>query len=519
VTGAGSSLREGAAHLALFVVLALLTRAPFLTVPFLDLDEAAALVGSWTLLDGGTLYVDFVDNRPPLLYHLYALGQVLFGRGMVAVRLMTALVVLPLTALAASAFFRHDRRGFVAGILYLVYGAAFLAHDMHAVSAEVLMLLPLGGAVALLRSEEEARRPGRVLAAGVLVGLAALVRQHALLWLPALALVVALASGPWARRVGGLLLLGAGAVVPLVTTVALFARLDAASDLAYWTLTHNLGYAANPIPAAEALERAVSYLLPFLIVTAPLWWAGWESRALFDSRHSRLLVASLVALSLPAVFVGFRFFPHYFIQLYLPLALAAAPCTASVLTRPLSSRGRVAVAWPAVLLAGFTAANLFLYRGGARVYTETSPVFREVAVRLREDPCAEGGALFVWGYAPQFYAEAALARASRFVVPQASLAGYVPGNRAARSGAVDTRSLVSAEHWGQLMADLEATRPVFILDTSPSGLYGWDRYPLRDFPALEGFVRAGYRAVAEVDGVWIWRRKGCEVDGRLGTAG
>ena len=116
MTREGDTLRSAAARLALFVALALLTRAPFLTVPFLDLDEAAALVGSWVLLDGGTLYVDFVDNRPPLLYHLYAFGQILFGRGMVAVRLLAALCVLPLTAFAASAFYRHDRRGLVAGV-------------------------------------------------------------------------------------------------------------------------------------------------------------------------------------------------------------------------------------------------------------------------------------------------------------------------------------------------------------------------------------------------------------------
>ena len=29
------------------------------------------------------------------------------------------------------------------------------------------------------------------------------------------------------------------------------------------------------------------------------------------------------------------------------------------------------------------------------------------------------------------------------------------------------------------------------------------------FPRLDAFVRSNYRAVAEVDGVWIWRRHGC----------
>jgi hypothetical protein len=51
---------------------------------------------------------------------------------------------------------------------------------------------------------------------------------------------------------------------------------------------------------------------------------------------------------------------------------------------------------------------------------------------------------------------------------------------------------------------------VFVLDTSPAGLHGWDRYPLADFPRLDAFVGSDYRAVAAVDGVWIWRRRGCE---------
>ena len=509
MTAGGDAVRRGAARLALFVALALLTRAPFLTVPFLDLDEAAALVGSWTLLDGGTLYVDFVDNRPPLLYGLYALGQLLFGHGMLGVRLLTALVVLPLTALAASAFFRHDRRGLVAGLVYLVYGAAFLAHDMHSVSAEVLMLLPLGWAVALLPGEEEARRPGRAVGAGLLVGLAILVRQQAALWLPALALIVVLAGGTAARRVGRLLLLLVGVAIPLAACVAVFAGVGAVDELASWTIAHNLGYAANPIAPGEALERAASYLLPFLVVTIPLWWAAGRSWPLYEARHQRMLVASLLALSIPATFVGFRFFHHYFIQLYLPLALAAAPWTAGALTQPLSRAARLAVAWPLVALVGFTFANTLLYRGSARVYEETLPLFERVATRLREDPCFGKGALFVWGFAPQLYAEAGLPRGSRFVVPQASLTGYVPGRRAGASGEIRARELIRDEHWDLLMGDLERSRPVFVLDTAPGGLHGWQSYPMEDFPRLDGFVRAGYRAVADVDGVWIWRRRGC----------
>src|SRR5262245_41470824 len=62
------------ALLALFVGVSLLTRWLSLSVELLDMDEAAHAVGSWVLRDGGLLYRDFVDNKPPLLYVYYALA-------------------------------------------------------------------------------------------------------------------------------------------------------------------------------------------------------------------------------------------------------------------------------------------------------------------------------------------------------------------------------------------------------------------------------------------------------------
>jgi hypothetical protein len=175
------------------------------------------------------------------------------------------------------------------------------------------------------------------------------------------------------------------------------------------------------------------------------------------------------------------------------------------------------VGWALATLALATAANAWLYSGRSRVYQETLPVFGEVAARLRRDACYGRGALFVWGFAPQLYLESGLPPASRFVVPQASLSGYVPGNRATRSGGFDERRLVSQAHWDLLMNDLASRRPAFVLDTAPANLHEWGRYPLRDFPRLDGFVRSGYDAVAIVDGVWVWRRRGCETEG--GSAG
>jgi hypothetical protein len=250
-------------------------------VEVFDVDEAAHAVGSWVLLDGGRLYTDFVDNKPPLLYGYYAVAQVLLGRGLLPVHAFTAIVAVPLAALAASAVFRHDRRGVAAGLLWLVYGASFLAHDMLAANGELVLLLPAAWAIALVADEGRAVRWRPLLLAGLLLGLATLVKHQAAFWLPALgwAALRARSSAGGAGKAPRVLALGAGFALPLLATWAAFAATGGAHDLAYWLVWRNVLYAANPITVAGALGRAASYLLPWLVATAPLWWAwSWVAR-------------------------------------------------------------------------------------------------------------------------------------------------------------------------------------------------------------------------------------------------
>src|SRR5262245_42712502 len=110
-------------------------------------------------MDGKLLYTDFVNNKPPLLYVYYALAQWMFGRGLIAVHLFTALFTIPLTAFGASAFFEHSRKGIIAGMLFLLFSAAFLAHDMHSSNTEILMILPGTWALVFVRNEACATNP------------------------------------------------------------------------------------------------------------------------------------------------------------------------------------------------------------------------------------------------------------------------------------------------------------------------------------------------------------------------
>jgi hypothetical protein len=501
--------------LALFVAVALATRWLSLVVEILDTDEAAHVVGSWVLRDGGLLYRDFVDNKPPLLYAYYALAQAIMGPGLVPVRVVTVLVTVPLTALAASAVFRHDRRGLVAGTLHLLYGSAFLAHDILSANAELILLLPAAWSVVLVADERRATRPAPLLLAGALLGVATLVKHQAAFWLPAVAWAGLAATGDGTRipRVRRALFVAVGFLLPLAVTGAAFFAQGAGPDLVYWTLRRNVGYAANPISSREALGRAAGSLVPWLAATGPLSWAFLRSRALL-SNHLRGLTNLLVVLGLLPALAGLRFFPHYFVPAGFALAVGAAPAVSAWVERPRARPFRLFATATLALVIAFQAMNAVLYLGERRVYREMDPVYRAVSVRLQRDPCFPGSTLFVWGWAPAFYYYAGLAGArpaSRFaVLAQAGLTGYVSGNLGTVRRRLPVDADVNPTHWEWLMEDLERSRATYVLDTAPAAIYRWDRYPLRDYPRLDAYVRERYELLDVVDGVRLFRRTGCE---------
>ena len=463
--------------LAAFVLIAVATRWLSLVVDVVDLDETCHIVGAWQLMRGGLLYTDFVDNKPPLLYAYYAAAQLLAGRGLFAVHLVTALSVVPLTALAVSACYRHPRVGLVAAVTFLLYSAAFIGHDMLATNAEVLMALPASWAIVLVRDEERAHRWWRVLAAGLLLGASVLFKPQVATWIVA-----------WLRSAPGRRLATRDAARrreaqhphgrrrvrsdPAGRWRYFWAR-GGLGAFVYWLGVQSLWYAENPITISEGATRFGGNLVPFVVVTGPLWFAWWRGRDLLQPRYWRVLVSALVMASVPPALLGFRFFPHYFIQFYVPLALASAPWLERQLQRPLTSAGRLVLAWTAVVVAGFAIANAALYLGPFHVYRERDPAFRRVADRLRADPCARGGSVFVWGWAPIIYYFADMPPASRFVVlPQSRLTGYLNGNLASNRGESAEGSEVP-EHWNWLMDDLERSHATFIVDTAPANVYRW----------------------------------------------
>jgi 4-amino-4-deoxy-L-arabinose transferase-like glycosyltransferase len=504
-------MRGLARPLALFVAVSVVTRAAFLGAGFLNVDEGAHLVGARELAEGGRLYVDFADNKPPLLHAYYALAQALVGPGLLGVRLFTAAVWLPLTALCAAAF-DQGRRGRAAAVAFLVASAALLPSDAHAVNGEHVLLLPLAASALLLRDRRSAASPWRTLLAGLLVGVATLAKQPAALCGAAYAYTALRAPGASVpRRAVALATLALGFAIPLALTLAWFARQGTEDAFLFWVLRYNLTHVDNPMSLADRARRALEMGSVLIPSVGPLLYAYARGGHALGDAHRRRLVFGLVLTTFFPALLGWRLFGHYFVPLMFALALGAAPF---FVARVHELEGRLVAGTLAVGLIVFTIVGRIVHDPARHVADVSDPRYRAIAAALEEPRCGGARPLFVWGYAPTIYAEAGLRPASRFVVPIDTITGYLAGNDAFDRGALDTHGRVVAEHWDLLTGDLERNQPEWIVDTAPASLNGWRRYPLSDFPRLDAFVGAHYRVDRIVGGATIYRSKDCPITAR-----
>lgn len=480
---------------------------PYAGFDFLNVDEAAHFLGARTLLEGGRLYVDFADNKPPLVYFFYALAQMLMGPGIDAVRWTSALVLVPGTAMAAAAFYGFDRRGLASAVAFVLASGSLLAADAHVVHCEHVMLLPLAWSMVLLRSPRLRARPSRVLAAGVLVGIASLGKQTALAFVVGYAIILMLdRTRPLRARVGQVSMLSVGVALPWLVLAAWLGQQHGLEDATFWIWRYNAQHVDNPMPLGDAVGRAVLFGSGLLPAMLPLVLAFTLARRRPASQAfpTHFWIILLVCAALPAL-LGMRLFGHYFVPVVLILALLAGPSFAAGLDTP-----QVLLVGFAVLCFTIVSAVGYYVHDPAQNIADVSRLDYEIIGReLRTRDARDGahGSLFVWGYAPMIYAHSGIRAASRFVVPIDTLSGYVAGNDAAIEGRVNTDERISSAHWDVLMGELEDHPPDYFLDTAPADLNRWGRYPLERFPRLAGFVAQHYRLDGSIAGAALYVRR------------
>lgn len=498
---------------AVLLSLALWQRWPTFGFSLWNVDEAIHAAAARTILDGGVLYRDAVDQRTPLTYYAVA---AIFGvageNNLPAVRVVVALLI------AATGFLLYlaGRRlqsgagGMAGALLYVALAGCVLSPgDAYAAHTEWFVAFFSAAAAWCFLAGLPAPSSRRLFLAGFLYGCAFLSKQPALLDLAAPAAALAYLAWqqakPLRRWLPTLFMLVAGWVTVVVVVVAYFAAKGALHDGIFYTWTYNLTYYGPEITTADRLgSLAVTFQL---IGRSQMWllaaWAGGALAVLYRlaqrnpapaevaANPGLVLLATWSLAGLAQAAAGGRGFDHYSIPFLAPFCLGAGVVLARVFsaTRLATTPAWLRLAGLAVLVAVPWAAGAGAIAARGRTLPGDASLRVSAFIRAHSAPADR---VFVWGYYPDIYLFADRRPASRYLYAS-FLTGLIPWTNTAPER--ETTYAIVPGAMDQLLHDLAARPPLFVVDCSAGPNRAWQKYPLEKFPRLLAYLNANYRVV------------------------
>lgn len=454
-------------------------RVATVVIPVFNQDECYIAVQAHVVGDGGVMYRDVVDRKPPLVPYIYAAIFAAIGTDSLIAVHVVAIVWVAATALVLAAIMRRragPREAAWAAWLFVLGSMSLLPRDALAANYEIWMLLPL--CTAMLAAGRGC--PWRDALAGVLLGLATFIKQPALVTLAPLAFVIVRSRRPVAGSIA--MLAGLGTV---------FALMIAAHDesMMAWAFLDTGGYMATDA-VWFALVMALVWTGSFLLANAASCWLVARSARVFGVRGDADLWIWL-ASGFVAVAAGLRFLGHYHLQL-LPAAclLAARPAAALV------GRTRTIVI-AAALAPALVCASLAFFIPNQPFDTD----YRPVAAYLRAHT-APSERVLVWGHFPEIYWASQRMPAMRFIHT-----GFMTGQSGARPIRPSDLRAATPGAWDMMFADLERHPPAYVIDLSPGAVRKAQYFAMSRYPRMAAWLDASYRLETVVDGLWLYRRR------------
>ena len=483
LTTASADLRRPASPTGrrwpLVVTVLLLTFALRLPAFFVDVfnsDETFLATQAQVIRDGGSLYQEATDRKPPLVPYVYAATFALVGSSALWSVRLAAMFAVAFTALLLASEARRrwgEGAAWTAALLLVGASVAFAPQDGQAANFEVFMLPAMTAAVVLAARD-------RPRGAGVAVALATLAKQTGAATLLPVGYLL------WKRRPPGGLRRGLVAFALPLLAVAL---LVGPGDLVFWAVAGNGSYFGLGSVSAYVAGLFAVMTFAFVACNLPVLWTvpgAWRDREPgVDTDLWIWLLSAAISVA-----VGFRFFGHYYLQLLPPLCLISA---GALSRRPVIWAQRT-VAVSLVTAVGFMGVG-FVFRPWG-----DEPKYQRVSTFLERHLQATDR-VFVWGHVPEIYWASGARPATRFLSSGFYLGdwgGRPPGDQEADVPTPGARIM--------LMDDLRIRAPRYILDTTPAAIRGSQYHPMASMPEFQAYVDRSYRQVRTIDGIVVYER-------------
>jgi hypothetical protein len=303
------------------------------------------------VLDGGAPYVEAWDQKPPGVFFVYAAVRAFWPHGSavaVADVVAAALTAVLLLVVGRRAIGGHF--AFAAASVFLLFSHPSIQRISGVYvrgQCEVFLAASVAAAIVLTWRDQIGR--GRLVVAGVALGLAVWLKYNAITYtLPVAIAILCPPAGQPPRRIKDLLAavpwIAGGAGIVSLFFIGFLAAHGALADWWLATITYNLAYSGETY--TDRSHGPLGYLLTMPIdrTRADLLWflgaVGGLLVVLGGYRHQRAAGFVAAAWTIAAIgsiaLNGARDLPQYFIQAYAPLAFLFATGLATL-------RGRAAV--------------------------------------------------------------------------------------------------------------------------------------------------------------------------------
>lgn len=489
----------------LFLVgLVLLLRIPTLAVPILQQDEAFISMRANEILSGGELYQDIISRKPPLSVYLYALIFSLFGKSnLFPVHFFVIFWVMAtvITLYSLTLRFWGRKEAFWAAMIYTVFSHAFLAKDFLSADLEIFMLLPLTLSSYLFLSG------GRWndFTCGFLVGIAFLFKQQGGIQLPILLLAALFLKDGLTVTVQRWFLITTGFFLPILLIAFVLHQRGTLDECVFWCFTSNYFYITQPTTIGFTIKR-------FFIIHSQIFGAGmiiwifgvWEIvRSIRDFRSTRTITPRTFCTlwfvsTLFPVLLGFRFFPHYYLQIYPPLGILAGirffEWFSNLRTHPNISRIK------RLLQFGFLFTPICFWIVAFFPRTiHLEPDYKKIGNYVVENTLPEDR-IFLWGNFVEVFWYTRRNSATRLYST-----GFITGASGGRPPDIGEPQLPGAVDI--LFEDFSLHPPELILDFAPAKIRDQQFYPLSRYPLIEQYVRDFYFLETIINDIHVYRRK------------